>query len=192
MVNEIICIGDSITGWNNLSRNPYDWPVPTYPRYLDELVKNAKKTREVINAGFNGARSNELPRIFSEYELSYPQSEYIIMQFGTNDFHAEGFRPQISNRICSYLSSGIKISKHLNKIPIIINQHRISSEASSIARIEKHNAHLAAECRRWKIPCVDIYSRIRDHNLRDNFHPNGGGARLIAEEVYRVLMQTAG
>jgi len=33
---DVVCAGDSLTGWNNIGR-PHEWPYPTYPQYLEEM-----------------------------------------------------------------------------------------------------------------------------------------------------------
>jgi lysophospholipase L1-like esterase len=36
---------------------------------------------------------------------------------------------------------------------------------------------------------VDVCSRLREEHFADELHPNEEGARIIAEEVYRVLAE---
>ena len=35
---DVVCVGDSITGWNNFGPANL-WPYPTYPRFLQELCE---------------------------------------------------------------------------------------------------------------------------------------------------------
>ena len=35
---DVVCAGDSITGWNNFGPAT-TWPVPTYPRFLQQLCE---------------------------------------------------------------------------------------------------------------------------------------------------------
>ncbi len=50
-----------------------------------------------------------------------------------------------------------------------------------------HNARLKDFCERARIPLADICSRLRDEHFADELHPNGAGAKIIAEEVFVVL-----
>ncbi len=50
-----------------------------------------------------------------------------------------------------------------------------------------HNGRLRAYCDEQRIPLADICSRLQDEHFGDALHPNGAGARIIAEEVFRVL-----
>ena len=50
-----------------------------------------------------------------------------------------------------------------------------------------HNARLKQYSDRGGVPLGDICSRLRDEHFADKLHPNGAGAKLIAEEVCGVL-----
>ena len=38
------------------------------------------------------------------------------------------------------------------------------------------------------LPLADIFSRLRDERFADELHPNAEGARIIAKEVFKVLV----
>jgi lysophospholipase L1-like esterase len=42
-------------------------------------------------------------------------------------------------------------------------------------------------CDQHGIPLADICSHLRGEHLGDELHPNEAGARIIAEEVFKVL-----
>ncbi len=50
-----------------------------------------------------------------------------------------------------------------------------------------HNERLAAYCREGGIPVVDLATVLHDEHFGDVLHPNDDGARIIAQEVFRVL-----
>jgi hypothetical protein len=50
-----------------------------------------------------------------------------------------------------------------------------------------HNARLKEFCGTQGIPLVDICSRLKDEHFGDELHPNAEGAKIIAEEVFKVL-----
>jgi lysophospholipase L1-like esterase len=52
-----------------------------------------------------------------------------------------------------------------------------------------HNERLASYCLAGQIPLIDIASKLRDEHLADELHPNEKGARIIAEEVFRVMSE---
>jgi hypothetical protein len=44
LVVDVVCAGDSITGWNNFGPAKF-WPFPTYPRFLQESIHTGYFTR---------------------------------------------------------------------------------------------------------------------------------------------------
>ena len=55
------------------------------------------------------------------------------------------------------------------------------------AKRDYHNARLNEYCIGASIPLADIFSRLKDEHFADELHPNGAGAKIIAEEVFAVL-----
>ena len=60
------------------------------------------------------------------------------------------------------------------------------------AQRDYHNTRLREFCEVEGIPLADICARLRDEHLGDELHPNEAGAKLIAEEVFRVFAATLG
>ena len=50
-----------------------------------------------------------------------------------------------------------------------------------------HNARLAEYCDRQGIPLADICAHLCDEDFAGELHPNAVGAKIIAEEVFKVL-----
>jgi hypothetical protein len=50
-----------------------------------------------------------------------------------------------------------------------------------------HNGLLRQLCAKWKIPLADICLRLKDEHFGDELHPNAEGAKIIAEEVFKLL-----
>jgi lysophospholipase L1-like esterase len=50
-----------------------------------------------------------------------------------------------------------------------------------------HNPRLKAFCDEHGIPLADICSPLRDEHFGDELHPNGRGAKIIADAVFQVL-----
>ena len=55
-----------------------------------------------------------------------------------------------------------------------------------------HNERLRVYCDGHGIPLADICARLRDEHFADELHPNGAGAEIIAEEVFKVLRAAHG
>jgi lysophospholipase L1-like esterase len=57
---------------------------------------------------------------------------------------------------------------------------------------EYHNTRLKEFCDGRGIPLADICSRLHDEHFGDELHPNEEGAKIIAEEVFKVLVGVHG
>jgi lysophospholipase L1-like esterase len=52
-----------------------------------------------------------------------------------------------------------------------------------------HNERLAASSLENQIPLIDIAWKLRDEHFADELHPNDEGAKVIANEVFRLLSE---
>ncbi len=57
------------------------------------------------------------------------------------------------------------------------------------ANRDYHHDRLRAHCLENQVPLVDIASTLRDEHFADELHPNDAGASVIAQEVFRVLIE---
>ena len=55
------------------------------------------------------------------------------------------------------------------------------------AKRDYHNAKLKDYCDQHRVPLADVCSHLRDEHLGDELHPNEAGAKIIVEEVFKVL-----
>ena len=196
MANEIICVGDSITGWNRFQGEERErLNSQAYPRFLQELLDKRKNPErlEVINEGYDGARSSEAREIIGKY-LFAPTSKYFIVNFGTNDVADELSMPFHESGLIDNLKQAVALVKSNNKTPLQMNLYYLSyttGERRTIDRQlkDRYNYEIREYCLSSKIPLVDICSVIKPEHLLDDdgVHPNEAGAKLIAQEVYKVL-----
>ena len=63
------------------------------------------------------------------------------------------------------------------------------SPRNCTATRDYHNDRLGAYCLGSQVPLVDIASKLRDEHFADELHPNDEGAQVIAQEVFRVLIE---
>src|SRR5208337_2550059 len=79
---DIVCCGDSLTGWNNFG--PVNsWPYPTYPQFLQILCKPLKL--RIANGGIAGEISDNGPQQVTGYLELFPNARYSVIGMGTND-----------------------------------------------------------------------------------------------------------
>lgn len=185
---EVVCVGDSITGWNNYSPTN-SWPLSTYPQFLAELTD-----LKIANLGIAGEYSrNGLKHTDKGLEL-FPNASYFVIGFGTNDLGTLEPIEGISARIIKNLGEVVEAIKSQGKRPFLFNVPYLNESLfdQDVAREfhekrDYHNAHLVEYCRRQQIPLADICSALKDEHFADGLHPNEQGARIIAEEVYKLI-----
>ena len=79
---DVVCAGDSITGWNNIGEVE-GWPFPAYPESLQRLCEPYGLT--VANCGIAGEVSpNGIGQVRDYLEL-FPNARYLVLGYGAND-----------------------------------------------------------------------------------------------------------
>ncbi len=186
---DIVCVGDSITGWNNFGL-PQSWPYPTYPQFLQQMFG-----RRAADGGIAGEISDNGLGLVRRYLDLFPNSDYLIIGFGTNDLGAGSELESVSKRIIENLGRMVDEVREREKVTILSNVPYANESLfprdmaeDSHHRRDYHNERLRAFCQQHSIPLADICSHLRDEHLGDELHPNEAGAKIIAEVVFRVLV----
>jgi lysophospholipase L1-like esterase len=189
---DVVCAGDSITGWNNFGGVRY-WPYRTYPEFLQQLCDPLRL--KLANGGIAGEISQNGIGQVREYLELFPGARYFIVGYGTNDL---GMWPDVertSKRIIENLDQMVKAIRGRAKTPILLNVPYANESLFPQSMAEDlhgkrdyHNEQLRGYCGQSQIPLVDICSHLRDEHFADELHPNGKGAEVIAEQVFQVLL----
>ena len=79
---DVVCAGDSLTGWNNFGSVHY-WPYPTYPQFLHESC--LPLNLQVANGGIAGEISDNGPQQVRDYLDLFPNARFFIIGMGTNE-----------------------------------------------------------------------------------------------------------
>ena len=188
---DIVCVGDSLTGWNNYGHVQY-WPYPTYPHFLQGLCKPLDL--RVADGGMAGEISgNGLGHVRHYLDL-FSNSRYVAIGFGTNDLAMWPDVASTSKRILESLDSMILAVRGRGQHPILLNIPYVNESKFSWAvaadthhRRDYHNSKLADYCREKAVPLADICMHLRNRHFGDELHPNEAGARIIAEQVFEAL-----
>lgn len=181
---KIVCLGDSITGYNNTENK-----IPTYPRFLEKLTD-----LNIADCGISGEISTNAFERTKESLDSFPNAEYFILGYGTNDFGKSVFIERTSNAIIYNLNRSIDFLLEKKKIPFLINLTYLGEDLFSREFYEKikeqrdyHNQKLKEYCSNKQISLIDICSKITSKHLEDGLHPNEQGARLIAKQIHNSI-----
>ena len=188
---DVVCAGDSLTGWNNFGPAAY-WPYPIYPQFLQEMCQPLGL--RLANGGIAGEISQNGIGQVQDYLELFPNARYFIIGYGTNDLGTWPDTVRTSKRIIENLGQMVQAVTDRGKRPVLFNVP-YANEAMFPPRIveelhakrDYHNARLKEYCVGASIPLADICSRLRDEHFADELHPNGAGAKIIAEEVFVVL-----
>jgi len=193
---DVVCAGDSITGWNNFGPIQY-WPYPTYPCFLQQSCESLGL--RVADGGIAGEVSDNGPGHVRRYLDLFPNSRYFVIGFGTNDLGTWPDLESTSRRIIETLSKMVQAVRDQGKLPMLFNipYANESMFAPHIARDthekrDYHNGRLTDYCQQNEVPLADICSHLRDEHLGDELHPNEAGARIIAQQVFEVLRLVLG
>lgn len=188
---DVVCAGDSLTGWNNYGSAQY-WPFPTYPRFLQ--LKCEPLGLQIADGGIAGEISDNGPRHVLRYLEAFPNSRYFIIGFGTNDLGTWPDLERTSQRIIKNLDIMVHAVKSANKKPILFNVPNVNEAmfppslvADCRQKRDYHNDKLSSFCEQNDIPLADIRSQLHDQHIGDSLHPNEAGAKVIAETVFDVL-----
>jgi lysophospholipase L1-like esterase len=188
---DVVCAGDSITGWNNFG--PADsWPYPTYPQFVQNRCWELGLT--VADCGIAGEISSHGIGQVRDYLDVFPNARYFIIGFGTNDLGMWPDTERTSKHIIDNLSQMVDEVRGEGKKPLLFNvpyanegmfYPRIAQDLH--AKRDYHNARLEAYCSQHQIPLADVCSHLHDEHLGDELHPNEAGATIVAAEVFKVL-----
>jgi len=188
---DVVCSGDSITGWNNYGPVGY-WPYPTYPLFFQELCEPLRL--KIADGGIAGEISGNGVEHVRDYLDLFPNAGYFVIGFGTNDLGMWPNLERTSEQIIENLGQMVTLVRDREKHPLLFNVPNangavFSTEFAEESRSQRdyHNARLKAYCDERDIPLVDICSLLRDEHFADEVHPNAAGAKIIATEVYRVF-----
>jgi gamma-glutamylcyclotransferase (GGCT)/AIG2-like uncharacterized protein YtfP/lysophospholipase L1-like esterase len=188
---DIVCVGDSITGWNNFGPPP-NWPYPTYPRFLQLLC--SPQGRRIADGGIAGEVSAAGPRHVARYLEWFTAASWFVIGFGTNDLGLSTDAAETSNEIVRHMQAMAKLVTSHHKQVLFLNVPHVNSSCYPRALVDQmrrdrhdHNQQLANFCRASKFPLADICQPLADEHFGDAVHPNEAGAKIIAETVFQAL-----
>lgn len=188
---DIVCAGDSLTGWNNYG-SAQSWPYPTYPRYLQQ--KCEPLGLQVADGGIAGEISDNGLAQVRHYLQLFANAHYFIIGFGTNDLGMWPDREQTSDRIIKNLGDMVDAVESAGGNTILFNVPNVNESmfppaltAECREKRDYHNARLSRYCDQHGLPLVDIRLSLHDRHFGDPVHPNESGAKVIADTIFSVL-----
>ena len=178
----VACVGDSITELTN------------YPTILSRLLG---KNYVIDNFGVSGAKvtlDSDSPYLYSEAcrDATKFQPNIVVIMLGTNDAVPD-FEQCRGNFVEDYLTLVESFQSLASKPQVwVVKPPPIFADGMGLS-IEAYSAEIVPAivqvANKKNLPIIDVYSALQSPRFfTDGVHPNEEGAKLIAEVVYRVIV----
>ncbi|MEE9349157.1 MAG: GDSL-type esterase/lipase family protein [Flavobacteriaceae bacterium] len=190
---KVACVGDSITyGASIKHRDSLSYPVQLQ-RLLDKKYK-------VANFGHSGAtmlKKGDKPYWdLPEYQQSLDfEPKVIVLMLGTNDSKPQNwdkfkneFITDYQEMINNFQNLKSKPTIYIGLPPPVIKESwGIRKEIVEVDLINILN-NISTD---HKLKIIDLQSvfKGKDNLIPDGIHPNGAGAKLMAETIYKTLIE---
>jgi acyl-CoA thioesterase I len=197
---KVACVGNSITAGSRLNG------AKTYPQQLQLLLGTGYEVRNFGHSGATAQRHTPIPywkqTVYSSAKEWQP--DIVIIKLGTNDSKLDGdrywrdektFYKDYADLVDTFrlLQSNPKIYV-CYPIPVFKDGQYTISESVVTGNIIPTIKKIA---RQKELTLIDLYSPFvgrmdliyKEHDKDDLIHPNGEGAKFLAEEVYKLLQK---
>ena len=190
-VTKIACVGDSITYGSGIQARE----TLAYPQQLQQMLG---KKYEVQNFGVSGATMLKNGNK-SYWDLSaYPEAlafnpKIVVIMLGTNDSKPVNWDNYKKEFAADYkeMIDNFKKLKPQPKIyiglppPAIEDRWEIQKKVVN-GELQQMTRDIAAEN---NVELIDFFYLFdgKPHLIPDNIHPNAAGAKLMAEEAFKIL-----
>ena len=182
----ILVVGDSVAAGYGLP------PEQSFPAVLQTMLSQSGHAVEVINAGVSGDTTAEglarLPKLFPPYSQRRP--DLLILQLGAND----GIQGKDLTQVEANLEAMLALAHKHGAQLLLAGSHggsRRSEEyreafAGIYRRLaQKHGAVL------YPVLGAGVFGNP-EYIQQDGAHPNKAGARLIAKNLYPLVVELLG
>jgi acyl-CoA thioesterase-1 len=173
----IVAFGDSLTAGFGIGLEE------AYPAVLQELLDQNGYEYEVVNAGVSGdTTAGGVRRL--DWVLEGRKVELLILALGAND----GLRGLPSSEMKRNLGDIMTRAKSRG-IRVVLVGFEAPPQADGY--VEEFLAVFPELAKEYEVPLVPSFlsnvAGVAELNLPDGRHPNAAGARILAENVFRVL-----
>lgn len=197
---KVACIGNSITAGSRLNG------AKTYPEQLQILLGTGYEVRNFGHSGATAQRHTPIPYWSQQVYKSAKewQPDIVIIKLGTNDSKLDGenywkdeslFYKDYSDLVDTFrLLPSKPVVYVCYPIPVFLDGQYNISETIILGNIIPAIKRIA---RQKDLHLIDLYSPFvgrmdliyKEHDQEDLIHPNGEGAKFLAEEVYKMLQK---
>lgn len=200
--SEILILGDSIGFGVGDEEN-----LGLEKRYLDLINKKGENKKEGTNNSIPGYESKDLLELFKggEINATISNANLIILSIGGNDINRLEYKDDVTLGIA--FEEALKNYKE--NVSLIIKEIRTINPDVQLAWIGLYDPYnkeepektrlllkwnyetrliVNSDVRSVYIPTYELFEyHLKDYLSPDNFHPNGAGYQVIAEELDRIV-----
>jgi acyl-CoA thioesterase I len=182
-MKRILVLGDSLSGGFGLK------PSEAYPALLANKLRAAGLNFQVTNASQTGGTTDGgLERLPGHLKRKI---DIFILELGINDAFRGVPVDQIQNTLQQIID---KVKARNPDVRVVIAGMQLPNYADDdyVSAFGKMFTELAAKNRATLVPyLLDGVAGDPSLNLPDGIHPNAGGQKILAENVWRVLEPVA-
>ena len=200
--SEILILGDSIGFGVGDEEN-----LGIGKRYLDLIDEEDENKRTITNISVPSYESNELVNLIksAENKASISKANLIIISIGGNDLN----RLEYEDSVSLTLAFEEALKNYKENLALIIKEIRAINPDAQLALIGLYDPYSKEEPEKtrllleWNyetrlivdsdvkfayVPTYELFKyHLTDYLSPDEFHPNGSGYQVIAEELDRIL-----
>jgi len=200
--SEILILGDSIGFGVGDEEN-----LGIGKRYLDLIDEENGNKRTITNISVPSYESNELVNLIksAENKASILKANLIIISIGGNDLN----RLEYEDSVSLTLAFEEALKNYKENLALIIKEIRANNPDAQLALIGLYDPYSKEEPEKtrllleWNyetrlivdsdvkfayVPTYELFKyHLTDYLSPDEFHPNGSGYQVIAEELDRIL-----
>lgn len=200
--SEILILGDSIGFGVGDEEN-----LGIGKRYLDLIDEEDGNKKTITNISVPSYESNELVNLVksAENKATISKANLIIISIGGNDLN----RLEYEDSVSLTLAFEEALKNYKENLALIIREIRVVNPDAQLALIGLYNPYSQEEPEKtrllleWNyetslivdsdvkfayVPTYELFKyHLTDYLSPDEFHPNGSGYQVIAEELNRIL-----
>lgn len=179
----ILVVGDSVTAGYGLP------PEQSFPAVLQTMLLQSGHDVEVVNAGVSGDTTADglarLPKLFPPHSKRRP--DLLILQLGAND----GIQGRELTQVEANLNAMLALARGQGAQVLLAGSHggsrRSDEYRMAFAGIYRRLAHKHGAVL-YPVLGAGILGNP-EYLQQDGAHPNKAGARLIAENLYPLVVE---
>jgi lysophospholipase L1-like esterase len=187
---KVACVGDSITAGAGIND-----PKQRYPAQLQEMLGAGYEVRNFGVSGRTMLKKGDAPywkeKAFAQAKEFAPS--VVVIKLGTNDTKPQNWR--FKDEFAADAKAMVQEFQNLPGKPKVYLCHPVPAFPGNFGirdEVIKNEVNPAVDqvAKETGAEVIDLYAALADHKelFPDKVHPNGEGAKLMAETIRKALI----